>query len=90
MGVLDGEKHAEIVLEHCGGSQTWFYIVHTASSGMGPGIYSLRCCLKEHQLAQITDVLGTAQITDVLGTMLISRMEECRPGLKMVLWHCFT
>lgn len=57
---------------------------------MGPGIYSLRCCLKEHQLAQITDVLGTAQITDVLGTMLISRMEECRPGLKMVLWHCFT
>lgn len=47
MGVFDSEKRAEVVMENCGGSQTSFYLVHTAPLGMVPGIYSLRYCLKE-------------------------------------------
>jgi len=39
MGVFDGEKCAEIMTENCGGSQTWFYLVHCSS---GNGIYAFR------------------------------------------------
>lgn len=68
-------------MENCGGRQTFFYLVHTASSGMVSGIYSLRHCLKEHWLAQATGWSGT---------LLIREVDECRSRLKPVLWPHFT
>lgn len=74
-------KYVEIVMNNCGERQTFFYLVHTTSSGMVSGIYSLRHCLKEHWLAQTTDAWS--------GTMLIRELDECRSRLKLVLWPCF-
>lgn len=59
IGVFDVEQCAEIVVESCGGSQTWFYPVHTDPLGLAPAMYSFRYCLKNHELAQATDLSGT-------------------------------